>query len=91
MFLMQTHTSILTCMVEEMLERERPSRSDRRLEEKTEDFGVFVGVGETEGHGENTTVKQALIKSHDELWHAFLSTTVSLGVQKNSIIKNSAK
>lgn len=50
-FLMQTHThthtSTLTCMVEEMLERERPSRSDSRLGETTDDFGVFEGAGET--------------------------------------------
>ena len=34
-------------MVEEMLERDRPSRSESRLEEMTEDFGAFVGAGET--------------------------------------------
>lgn len=48
-FLMQTHTSILTCMAEETLERDRPSRSDSRLEERTIDFGAFVGAGETKG------------------------------------------
>ena len=36
-------------MVEEMLERDRPSRSDSRLEETNEDFGAFVGAGETKG------------------------------------------
>lgn len=38
----------LTCTAEETLDRDRPSRSDSRLEEKTEAFGAFVGAGETE-------------------------------------------
>lgn len=38
----------LTCMVDETLDSERPSRSDNRLGEITEDFWVFVGAGQTE-------------------------------------------
>lgn len=41
-FLLQTQT----CMVVEMLDRERPSRSESRLEE-TADGWEFAGVGET--------------------------------------------
>ena len=53
-FLMQTHTSRLTCMSGETLERDRPSRSDSRLEERTADFGALVvAAGETEGRKEN--------------------------------------
>ena len=48
-FLMQTHTSRLTCMSGEMLERDRPSRSDSRLEERSAAFGALgVTAGETE-------------------------------------------
>lgn len=56
---MQTYYAVLpTCMAEETLERERPSRSDIRLEERTEDFGVFAFAGETEkGHKENEKLK----------------------------------
>lgn len=52
---METQTSVLTCRAgEEMLERERPSRSDSRLEERTEDVGALVGAGETK-HKESTS------------------------------------
>lgn len=37
-------------MVEETLESERPSRSDSRLEETTDDFGAFMGAGETKNN-----------------------------------------
>lgn len=53
MFQLQTYTSTLTCVVEDMLERERPSRSDSRLEEIVDDFGVFAGTGETKRHKDN--------------------------------------
>lgn len=53
MFQLQTHTGTLTCVVEDMLERERPSRSDSRLEETVDDFGVFAGTGETKRHKDN--------------------------------------
>lgn len=44
----QTQTlSTLTCKVDDTLERERPSRSDRRLEAMTGGFGVLEGTGET--------------------------------------------
>lgn len=59
-FLRQTHTSLLTCMVEETLERDRPSRSDSRLEERPTDFGGFVSAGETEEPKENNNSRQAL-------------------------------
>lgn len=61
--LMQTHThSIppLTCMVEEMLERERPSRSESRLEEMTEDGSAFVGAGETKRTQKTDMLKPTL-------------------------------
>lgn len=35
-FLLQTHVNARTCMAVETLERERPSRSDSRLEERAE-------------------------------------------------------
>lgn len=42
-----TRTSALTCMVEDTLERDRPSRSDSRLEERKAGFGALVGAGVT--------------------------------------------
>lgn len=41
-------------MVDDTLDRERPSRSDSRLGENTDDFGALVGAGET-AEGPNTS------------------------------------
>lgn len=42
----------LTCTAEETLDRERPSRSDSRLEETSEGCGAFVVAGVTKGQEE---------------------------------------
>lgn len=39
--------STLTCTADETLARERPSRSDSRLREITDDLGALAGAGET--------------------------------------------
>lgn len=56
----QTNTdSTHTCMVEEMLERDRPSRSPSRLGERTDILGRVTGVGVTTGQreGPGTSLK----------------------------------
>lgn len=68
-FVLQTHSGALTCMVGETLERDRPSRSDRRLEETNPDFGVlFTGVGETEEH------KGKQPKNQEKHWRQWTKT-----------------
>lgn len=68
-FVLQTHSDALTCMVGETLERDRPSRSDRRLEETIADFGVlFTGAGETEEH------KGKQPKNQEKHWRQWTKT-----------------
>lgn len=51
----KTHANAPTCMAVEMLERERPSRSDSRLEETAEGW-EFTGAGETKKKTERKTL-----------------------------------